>query len=355
MSTETFTPRQPRGIPVGGQFSTKPLDEADVSLGTEAPQEDQQPRAFADTPEVFTKKYETLDEKVKAFKAELDAAVAGLATDDNWLNYCQTMSRFHRYSASNQMLIMLQTGGKATRVAGFRAWQEKFDRTVNKGEKAIAILAPRMATVAEKDAKGKPVLDAKGKAKKTKRPIGFTTASVFDVSQTSGEPLPEIETELSETPPAGFLDDMESAAQAAGYAVRYEEMNSHANGTAQGWTDPRSKEIVIDSALSEGSVAATLAHELGHVYAGHCEPGNLDDYHVGPGGCRGRMEVEADSVGYALLRANGVQPGNATKLSAQYVAGWSKHDPHALRESADTVSKATKKVLESTRFRNVDE
>lgn len=352
MSTTT-QPRQPKGIPVGGQFATSAKAEAGVSL-TEAqpvtvPAEPT--RAFPDTDEVFTKKYDSVDEKVEAYKAELDKAVGDLATDQNWLSYLDMISKFHRYSPTNQLLIAIQTRGRATRVAGFRAWQQNFNRTVNKGEKAISIFAPRMVNKTVTDGQGNPVKDENGKPVRRKIVIGYTTASVFDVSQTSGEPLPEIETELSEAPPEGFVDDMVAAAKKEGYTVEFREMDSHAAGTAQGWTDPRRKQIVVDASQTPGSQAATLAHELGHVYAGHCEPDNADKYHVGPGGCRGRFEVEAESVAYTLTRANGMSMDGA-KLSAQYVAGWSRHDREALKESAETVSKATKKILGSAPFRN---
>lgn len=148
---------------------------------------------------------------------------------------------------------------------------------------------------------------------------------------------------------------MTAAAEAAGYTVEFRAMDSHRAGTAQGWTNPKTKQIVVDASLTPGSQAATLAHELGHVYAGHCEPENDGKYHVGEGGCRGRFEVEAESVAYILGRSQGMDMDGG-KLSAQYVAGWSRHDRDALRNSAESVSKATKKVLEAVPFRNtVDE
>ena len=354
MSTETLQPRQPKGVPVGGQFGAKAHTESGISLGTE-PVEDQAPeRSFADAAEVFTKKYDSVDDKVAAFKAELDKAVADLDQDENWLAFCQTAAKFHRYSPTNQLLIQLQTGGRATRVAGFRKWQNDFNRNVIKGEKAISILAPRVINVTEKDAAGKPKKGPDGKPLKRRILTGFTTASVFDVSQTDGDPLPEIDRELSETPPEGFVADMVAAADKAGYQVEFRKMDSHASGTPQGWTDPHGKMIVVDASLSEGSQAATLAHELGHVHAGHCEPDALGKYHVGADGCRGRMEVEAESVAYVLTRSNGMSMSSG-KLSAQYVAGWSRHDAAALKESADTVSKAVKSILESSDFRNAED
>lgn len=358
MST-TLQPRKPRGIPVGGQFDTKAHGESGVTLGndqvaSEDIQEDATERAFADAPSVFTTKFESLDDRIAAFNLELDRAVADLASDDNWRAWLDMQSQFHRYSFANTMLIHLQTGGRATRVAGFRAWQEKFNRTVNKGEKAIAIRAPKTVWVTKKDTNDNVVKGKDGKPVKEKRIVGFTLTSVFDVSQTSGDPLPEIERELSEDPPEGFVDDMVAAAEALGYTVEFREMNSHANGTAQGWTSPRDKQIVVDASQTPGSQAATLAHELGHVAAGHCDPENDGKYHVGEGGCRGRFEIEAESIAYAITRANGMSM-DGSKLSAQYVAGWSKHDKDGLRESAETVAKATKKVLESGSFRNVED
>jgi antirestriction protein ArdC len=366
MSTQTTTTLGSSQVSTGGGnghvvgctcpfcLSNATTAEVDIDLSAPAPVVDEPVRAFVDAPEAFTAKYESVDDKVKAFKEEIDRAVEDLAYDENWLGYLDMMSKFHRYSPTNQLLIAVQSGGRATRVAGFRAWQDKFGRTVNKGEKAIAIFAPKMAWVAKKDPNtGEPVKDAKGKPVKHKVMVGVTTASVFDVAQTSGDPLPEIDQELSVEPPEGFLADMEAAAKEAGYTVEYRKMDSHASGTAQGWTNPKSKEIVVDASLTPGSQAATLAHELGHVYAGHCEPENDGKYHVGDGGCRGRFEVEADSIAYTIQRANGVQPGQATKLTAQYVAGWSRHDKDALKDSADAVSKATKKILEAVPFRNV--
>ncbi len=330
-----------------GKFGEQEHDESGVPLDVPG-------RAFSPS-ETFTRRYESVDEKVAAFKVEIDRAVESLADDENWLDYLDMASKFYRYSPTNQLLIAIQTGGRATQVAGFRKWKDEFGRTVKKGEKAIGILAPRVVNVTEKDAGGAPVKGPDGKPVKRRQVVGFTTASVFDVSQTEGDPLPELERELSDDPPEGFLDDLEAAAKAAGYTVEYREMNSHSNRTAQGWTDPKSKVIVVDSALSRGSVAATLAHEIGHVYAGHCDPENDGKYHVGEGGCRGRFEVEADSVAYVVQRANGVYPGQATKLTAQYVAGWSRHDKDALRESADAVSKASKAILSAVPFRSVQD
>lgn len=339
-----------------GKYTVKPLDEADgVALEADmaGPVEAEPVRVYADAPQVFTAKYESVEEKVAAYTGELDKAFASLDNDEDWLNYLDFASKFHRYSPNNQLLIALQTDGRATHVAGFRAWDEKWGRQVRKGEKAIGILAPKAITLTEKDPSGNPVMGPDGKPKKRRAVVGFTTAAVFDIAQTDGPEVPTsgYETQHADVPPDGFMADMEAAAAEAGYTVEYRDMDSHAAGTAQGWTDPRGKSIVIDSSQSPGSQANTLAHELGHVYAGHCEPDQAGKYHVGQGGCRGQMETEAESIAYVLTRANGMSDVNV-RSSAVYAKSWARGDKDAVRSAAENVSKATKKVLYSTKFRN---
>ncbi|MGL5827847.1 MAG: ArdC-like ssDNA-binding domain-containing protein [Nocardioides sp.] len=338
--------RVPGGVPDGGQFAAGTRAEIDVSLDT--PPE----RAFADAPEAFARKYDTIEEKVAAFKVELESAVSGLAEDENWLRYVAAMSKFHRYSFNNQMLIAIQTSGRATKVAGFRTWAG-LGRHVKAGEKGIGILAPRIINVAKKDDNGKPVKGPDGKPVKARQVVGFTTATVFDVSQTDGDPLPFADVELSEDPPDGFVDDMVAAAEKAGYGVEFRPMDSTRSATASGWSDGRAKRIVVDSDLSPGSQAATLAHELGHVYARHCEPEHAESYAAGASGCRGRFEIEAESVAYALGRVNGMAMGDG-RLSATYIAGWSRGDRELLRESGEAVSGALKGILGATKFRNAE-
>lgn len=158
-----------------------------------------------------------MDDKLAAFHAELEKAVNALDNDENWHNYLDTMSRFHRYSFQNQLLIALQRPD-ATKVAGFNTWKA-LDRHVMKGERGIAILAPRTVRETVKDAAtGKPRLDAAGKPLKQTKVVGYTTATVFDVSQTDGKPLADIQHELTETPPEGFIPNLEGAIQRAGYS-----------------------------------------------------------------------------------------------------------------------------------------
>lgn len=340
----TVTPVAPvarvaAGVPTGGQFAPGSRDEAGVTL---AAPEVEPAQSIVDTETVFTAKYKTMDDKIAAYRGELNNAIASLASDEVWHSYLNTMAKFHRYSLYNQLLIQAQTDGKATRVAGFNKWKD-LGRSVKKGEKGISIFAPRL--VNQKDENGNVVRDDNGRA--IKRFAGYSTATVFDISQTEGEDLPSLDTQLSVDPPAGFIDDLHASIEAEGYTVRYDDLS----GGTQGYTDPRSKEVVILTSLNPAHRAKTLAHELGHIKAGHTD--RLEEYHTGEQGCRGEMEVEAESVAYAVCRANGMTT-EVSKYSSTYVAGWALAKPEVIHQSADRISKTVKDILGSGRFRHVE-
>lgn len=319
-----------------GHFGTKTHTDDEVALVETVPFE---------RPAVFTTRYDSAKERVDAFMEELGNAVEGLAEDQNYLHYLNTMSKFHRYSMNNQLLIQMQYPS-ATRVAGFNKWKE-MGRSVKKGEKAISILAPRTISVEAKDKDGNLIYGENGKPVKRPQVVGVTPVPVFDISQTEGEDLPDVMT-ISEEPPAGLIDDLEGAVAAAGFTLSYS--NDMPAGTRGYTTTDGSKQIVLRDNLSEGMKARVLAHELGHVAAGHLD--RHDEYHQGHGGQRGQMEIEADSIAYVMLRSNGMSTDAGT-ASAAYVRGWGAKNPGQLKECAETVSKAVKHLLGASPFRNV--
>lgn len=325
----------------GGQFAAAAHTESALALETPAAE------SIVDRDSVFTQRYDTMDAKLAAIHSELENAVTRLGDDAEWQHMLDTLSRFHNYSFSNQMLIALQTGGEATRVAGFRKWKE-VDRQVRKGEKGITILAPKMIRKQDTDTNGKPVVGADGKPVQRPVVVGFTTATVFDVSQTDGEDLPDLDamTILSDAPPPGLREDLEAAITDAGYAVSYSD---DMPGNARGYTDPSGKKVVIKSGMSDANQVSTLAHELGHINAGHMD--RMDEYHQGHNGSRGAMEIEAESVSFALCAVNGF---NSSKKASRYVAGWGNTNPERVRQAADTVAKTVKKTLGSGRWRNME-
>lgn len=307
-----------------------------------------------------TKNPLTPEEKRKArlqqFNEELEEGVEGLKTDKGWNEYLDKMSKFHRYSWNNQILIALQRPN-ASLVAGFNRWKD-VDRNVKKGEKGITILAPKTATVPVLDKNGKEVLGENGKPQRRKVIRGFTTATVFDVSQTEGEPINTYARPLTSEPPPGFRNDLTSAITAEGYTVREEELP----GAADGYTRNHSgvKEVVVRSSLPEGEKVKVLAHELGHIKMGHLSEGRRGQYHTGHGGQRGAMEVEAEGYAYVLCRANGMDISDAQAGTTGYIAGWSRAqdgasaDTKTVKAGAEAVAKAVGKTLGEYSWANVE-
>ncbi|MFE6966696.1 ImmA/IrrE family metallo-endopeptidase [Agromyces sp. NPDC057679] len=273
-------------------------------------------------------------EQAKEFLKELQTSVANLPNDGNWNRYLDAMSMMPRYSFNNQMIIMGQLP-TATRVASLAVWN-KLGRRVKKGERSIRILAPGKRWYADRE-------DENGETVKVSGVASWTTVGVFDISQTEGEPLPLPYEKLSEEPPAGFIDNLESSIRDAGFEVRYEVINDG----SQGYTSDKQKVVVIDSRLNDAERAATLAHERGHIACGHLE--RIAEYHQGAGGCRGSMEVEAESFAYAFCRANGM----STQLrgaASTYVRGWSQNEPEAISKAAEKVREAFASVIGEQRF-----
>lgn len=317
------------GTPTGGQF---------------APKTNSAPTGTLDEPSDrhrLSASFDTVDEKVKAMQEELAAAVDSLADDEAWRGYLRTMSKFHHYSFSNQLLIAAQRPD-ATRVAGFKTWLG-MKKPVARGEKGIAILAPRLVTA--KDENGDPIFDAHGRPKK--RVVGSTSATVFDIAQTTGDDLTG-QREPTEEPPVGYIDDLTTALTAQGYTVEYANLGVDGG---QGYTanGPGGKRVVVDNRLSPGTQATVLAHELGHIMCGHMDDARDGEYHTGHGGKRGEMEVEAESFAYALSRINGME--THTRNASKYVASWQRHEPDAIRKVGETLSKAIKQTMVGASWR----
>lgn len=319
-----------KGTPDGGKFATK-----SNNAPTSVLEEPANPLA---------RRFDTLDEKITAMQAEIETAVDSLRDDEQWRRHLDMMSTFHTYSFSNQMLIAIQRPD-ATHVAGFQAWK-KLGKPVNKGEKGISILAPKV--VKKRDKNGDEILDDNGKPQKVV--VGFTSATVFDVAQTGGDPLPDVDTSmnLSEDPPEGYTDDLEDAIRSQGYEVRYEKIPGGAYGYTR--SSNGTKVVVIDEDSTVGTRATTLAHELGHIMCGHMEEDRKGEYHTGHGGKRGSMEVEAESFAYTLSRINGMQ--THIEPASKYIAGWETQEPESLQKIGDTLAKAVKTTMKSNAWRN---
>ena len=241
----------------------------------------------------------------------------------------------------NLLLIGAQAP-HTTRVAGFRTWQS-VGRQVRKGERGIAILAPctyrpKAAERAEPAAPagqepattcGGGVAPDAGGARQVR---GFRVVHVFATSQTEGAPLPDVTpTLLTGQAPAGLWDALEGQVLGHGYTVLRGD-----TGRANGWTDPTSHTVRVSSGVDDAQAVKTLIHELAHLEAGHVV--DLSTYAT----CRGRCEVEAESVAYVVAAAHGL---DASGYTFAYVAGWAGGDLTCVRQAAETVTKAARTIL----------
>jgi hypothetical protein len=317
--------RQPAGVPVGGQFAAKVNPESDITL-VEAgvtPVASGPPK-LGDLGR---------DERIKALRDEIDRAMDNLSNEEGWKAFLDSNAKFHQYSFGNQMLIAWQNP-EATRVAGFNTWKNEFGRVVNKGEKAMWILAPVVKKVKGTDAES-------GQEVEKGRTVGFRTVGVFDVSQTSGPDLPEnpmiAQSELDDGVPAGMVDDMNRVIESNGFTIEYGD-----TGKAGGWTRFTEKKVRISADATPAAQARTLAHEAAHIALGHGEA--VNEYHTNPGGKRPDMEVEAESVAYVIGRHYGMSSiGNQ---SFGYVDSWARGDKDRVKTTATKVVAGVRTVLD---------
>jgi len=277
-------------------------------------------------------------DKLAALHEQISDGVAALVDSEGWRAMLDTAAKFHSYSLGNLVLIALQAP-QATRVAGFRGWQS-VGRQVRKGERGIAILAPCTyrpnmssgTTVSAHeqptDERGGPAAPATGKQLR-----GFRVVHVFDVAQTDGDPLPEVAPVLlTGQAPAGLWEDL--ASQVAGYGYALERGGC---AGANGYTDPTRRVVRVRDDVDEAQAVKTLAHELGHLECGHVA--DLSTYLT----CRGRCEVEAESVAYVVAAARGL---DASGYTFAYLAGWAGTNPATVRQAAETVTRAARTILD---------
>ena len=266
-------------------------------------------------------------------------AVEGLVKGDDWAAMLAVAGRFHSYSLNNVLLISLQCaerGIEPTRVAGYRAWQA-LGHQVRRGERGLAVLAPVVRRTPEE--RDEPfdgtALRNGGEHNPVVRRVlaGFKVATVFDISQTEGPPLPEVAPELlSGDAPVALYEGLAKQVAEAGFSLVREDCSP-----ANGRTDFARRSVSVRDDLEPAQAAKTLAHELGHVLL-HDDPKFLE---LGAFSCRGLAEVEAESVAYLVCATAGLPTGG---YSFPYVARWANGDVSLVR-SAGERSLGTARVI----------
>lgn len=210
------------------------------------------------------------EEKMNMIQEKLEAGTKEIFTTEKYKTYISTMAKFPEYSINNCILIASQCP-TATLVCGYKKWQSEFHRTVNKNEHGIMIIAPvkYKADVEELvyDENSKPVLDEMGKQKKkivNREFQSFRPAYVFDVQQTSGEPLPTLATMLEESV-EGYEQLKEALILISPVQVSFESIE----GSANGYYSPAEEKIVVREGMPQLQTIKTLIHEIGHVELKH--------------------------------------------------------------------------------------
>ena len=271
----------------------------------------------------------------------LETGVENIFTGDKYAQYLQTMSKFHRYSFNNTLLIAMQRPD-ATLVTGYRNWQS-MGRQVKKGEKGITILAPapnkRKREQEILDQNNKPLLDGNGKPKTEEVEViipRFKPTTVFDISQTDGEPIETLAPEELTEAVADYELFMKAITEVSPVPIRFDEIE----GEAKGYYHSVDKEIVIQKGMSDSQTIKTAIHETGHARI------HDKDLMAEQGIEKDRLtkEVEAESVAYCVCSAFGV---DTSEYSFPYIAGWSSgRDMKELKTSMDTIRKTAGEMID---------
>ena len=241
----------------------------------------------------------TEKQRVQELTNKLEQGLQDLFNSDSYRNYLSTMSKFHNYSFNNTLLIAMQKPD-ATLVAGYKAWQKNFERHVNKGEKAIRILAPAPYKIKEERDKIDPVtqellLDKDGNPQKEEVEItipAFRAVSVFDLSQTDGKPIPELTAKELLSDVEGYQDMIRAVEAISPVPIELEEIA----GDSKGYYDREAKRIAVQENMSESQTLKTMIHEVAHSKL-HSKEVEQDEQMRKD---RNTKEVEAESVAYTV-------------------------------------------------------
>ena len=291
-------------------------------------------------------KKKTRAEAVKEITEKLEHGLEELFDSDKFKEYLDAMSKFYRYSFNNSLLIAMQKPD-ATLVASYRSWQKNFNRNVNKGEKGIRILAPAPYKIKEEreiinPLSGLPMLDEKGDVQTEEVEVsltGFKVAYVFDVSQTSGEPLPEIGVEELLKSVDDYQIFMETLRNVAPVPVEIKKVD----GGAKGYFSPVEQKIVIQSEMSESQTVKTAIHEIAHSLLHDTDHVRLEGVDATEKKDRNTKEVEAEAVAYTVCRHFGI---DTSDYSFGYVAGWSSgREMTELKKSMGTIQKTAAELI----------
>lgn len=271
----------------------------------------------------------------------LESGVEELFTSNRYQEFLKTMAKFHNYSFNNTMLIAMQRPD-ATLVTSYKNWQS-MGRQVMKGEKGITIIAPapykKMKEKEVLDENQRPIMGTDGKPKTEQVEVTvphFKAVTVFDIAQTSGEPIQTLAPELLTSAVQDFDSFMQAIQKISPVPIRFDEIDGNANG----YYHNADKEIVIKKGLSESQTLKTAIHETAHA--------KLHDKEImeslGVEKDRLTKEVEAESVAYCVCSSFGL---DTSDYSFPYIAGWSSsREMKEMKASMDVIRKTAGEMID---------
>jgi uncharacterized protein YoxC len=283
-----------------------------------------------------------MSKKTQDLLDKLEKGIRETMNSERYKEYLKFCSKFHNYSYNNSLLIKSQNP-HASMVAGYKQWKNKFDRQVMKGEKSIKILVPSKKKWTNKEIKKDPKTGEVIKDPKTGKPVEIKTtkvstrffpASVFDISQTEGKPVPSFCEELkgSSSTSKSLIKAIEDMTD---YKVSYENIQ----GNAKGYCDSTNKVIGIQEGMDSYQTAKTLVHELAHskIHGTKDSKFKFD---------RATKEVQAESVAFIVSEKFGIDTSSYT---FDYLASWSStKELKELKESLNIINKASKDIIDKT-------
>lgn len=283
---------------------------------------------------------------------KLYEGVIDYLNSDKYQEILNNISKFHKYSVNNTILIMLQRPENCSYVASFTDWKKKFFRSVNAGEKGIQIYIPTtykaQVEVDKLDAVTRePIRDEEGNVVKEIKEIerqGFKIGYTYDISQTSqieGKPVIDIQItkELEGSVDNSYL--LRAIKNASPVPVVHEDIN----GMAKGYFSDDKQIIAIKNGLSEKQETKTLLHEITHSIVDNSKVDELkkelkieqtDELR------RAESEIIAESTAYLISKHYGIETDD---YSFPYVASWASEDPKLILAQLDTIKKASNEII----------
>lgn len=278
-----------------------------------------------------------MSEAIESWLQDLSEGVDDARTSEQFTEYLDVMSNFHTYSRNNQHLIAIQCPN-ATRVAGYNTWQDEFNRTVEKGESAIWIWAPIITDKCPDCGNSEKYHNIEDCDSETDPDdwnsgvVGFRPVPVFDVSQTEGEDLPELDT-AAHGEADGLVSAVLTAADRLGVPdVTITNADDWTHGTAKGTSHKVSGEVDIRDCENTADKACTMVHEFAHsmLHAGEDKTPDKE-----------AKEVEAESVAYVVGRHFGLDVSGSTF----YLASWAGENTDEIEARLSRISSTAQDII----------